>query len=73
MIRESALPVVNLGHPDDHSTEDGEAALWLKLGGTGIDTAYDYVSRPLNMRPAHSSSSSPPGESCGEISSVMKG
>jgi 2,5-diketo-D-gluconate reductase A len=36
------MPVVNLGHPDDKTTEDKSAMLWLRLGGTGIDTAFDY-------------------------------
>jgi diketogulonate reductase-like aldo/keto reductase len=36
------MPAVSLGHPDDEGKETASAELWLKLGGTGIDTAFDY-------------------------------
>lgn len=37
------MPAVNLGHPDDEGgSETASAALWLSLGGRGIDTAYNY-------------------------------
>ena len=36
------MPGINCGHPDDNSTETNAALDWLKAGGRGIDTAYDY-------------------------------
>ena len=36
------MPAVNLGHPDDAGNETSSAELWLKMGGEGIDTAFDY-------------------------------
>jgi len=36
------MPGINAGHPDDNSTETNAALDWLKSGGRGIDTAYDY-------------------------------
>jgi len=30
------------GHPDDKGSETASAELWLRLGGRGIDTAFDY-------------------------------
>lgn len=37
---------INAGHPDDGATTEKEAAAaWLKAGGRGIDTAYDYMNQ----------------------------
>jgi len=36
------MPYVSLGHPDDNSSEVASLALWLRLGGVGIDTALVY-------------------------------
>jgi diketogulonate reductase-like aldo/keto reductase len=36
------MPYVSLGHPDDNSSEASDLAMWLKLGGVGIDTAWIY-------------------------------
>lgn len=36
------MPAVSLGHPDDEGSESASAELWIKLGGIGIDTAFDY-------------------------------
>lgn len=36
------MPQINLGHPDDNTSEKMSAEDWIKLGGTGIDTAYSY-------------------------------
>ena len=40
------MPYVSLGHPDDGNvTEKQSLELWLKLGGVGVDTAYDYMNQ----------------------------
>merc|ERR1719461_2417300 len=37
------MPLVNLGHPDDQSANETQALeLWLSLGGSGVDTTWDY-------------------------------
>ena len=36
------MPLLSAGHPDDGTSESGQAELWFKLGGRGIDTAYSY-------------------------------
>jgi len=36
------MPKISVGHPDDGSGMAEELELWLKFGGVGIDTAYDY-------------------------------
>ena len=36
------MPALNLGHPDDSTSTASGVELWISLGGTGMDTAYDY-------------------------------
>lgn len=36
------MPALNLGHPDDSTDVASGVELWVSLGGTGMDTAYDY-------------------------------
>jgi 2,5-diketo-D-gluconate reductase A len=51
-----SMPAVNVGHPDDgcqHGIGPGcaaaamnETALWLRIGGRGVDTAFGYQNQP---------------------------
>lgn len=40
------MPFVSLGHPDDNSTVAEDLAIWFRLGGVGIDTAWMYKNQP---------------------------
>lgn len=37
------MPYVSLGHPDDNSSTAADVEMWLRLGGVGLDTAWNYV------------------------------
>lgn len=41
------MPYVNLGHPDDNSSTAADVEAWLRLGGVGLDTAWNYHNQPL--------------------------
>eukprot|EP00242_Pyramimonas_sp_CCMP2087_P000923 CAMPEP_0198228966 /NCGR_PEP_ID=MMETSP1445-20131203/113876_1 /TAXON_ID=36898 /ORGANISM="Pyramimonas sp., Strain CCMP2087" /LENGTH=296 /DNA_ID=CAMNT_0043909403 /DNA_START=722 /DNA_END=1612 /DNA_ORIENTATION=- len=39
------MPQVSLGHPDDGGNETTSALNWFEVGGTGIDTAFNYYNQ----------------------------
>lgn len=41
------MPYVNLGHPDDNSSTATDVEMWLRLGGVGLDTAWNYHNQPF--------------------------
>ncbi|KAG8463696.1 hypothetical protein KFE25_003969 [Diacronema lutheri] len=41
------MPYVSLGHPDDNSSTAADVEMWLREGGVGLDTAWNYHNQPL--------------------------